>query len=205
MATKLRLVAALCALVTGVIVVWQTAPPAGVSRGDAVQLRYTAAPMSTPSTTIKSPVINFTNPRPFVPCEDIPINVLESLGLAFTPPEPEDGLRCHLDVGNYQMAVEPMVYKTYKEALPPDALETNINGHRAAQFWVMKPTNWNDRWWHSCMIVFQTSYGIIQQSLFFSQIYSTGHDDILAPDPPAIDCLAENLMRAQQLSPYYKF
>jgi hypothetical protein len=205
MITKMRLIAALCALVTAVIVGWQTAPPAGVVHGDAVALRYTAAPMETPSTTIKWPVIEFTNPRPFDPCEDIPIDVLKNLGLAFTPPEPQDGLRCQLDAGNYQMAIEPIVWRTYEQALPPDALETTINGHRAAQYWVMKPTDWNDRWWHSCMVTFKTSYGVIQQSLFFSQIYSTGVNDNLAPVPPSIDCLAENFMRAQQLSPHYKF
>jgi hypothetical protein len=45
------------------------------------------------------------------------------------------------------------------------------------------------------MVTFKTSYGVIQQSLFYSPIYS--------PDGP--DCMQENLMRAQQLSPYYKF
>jgi hypothetical protein len=194
MATKVRLIAALCALVTAVIVVLQSAPPAGV-RGDGVQLRYTAAPMSEPSTTIKWPVIDFTNPRPFAPCEDIPIDVIQRLGLAFTPPEPEDALRCHYDAANYQMAIEPIVWRTYEQTLPPDALETTINGHRAAQYWVMKPTNWNDRWWYSCMVAFKTSYGVIQQSLFFSPIYSN----------PDVDCLAENFMRAQQLSPFYVF
>jgi hypothetical protein len=194
MATKLRLVAALCAVVTAVIVVFQGAPPAGVTRGDAVQLRYTAAPMSEPSTTIKWPVINITD-RPFDPCEDIPIDVIESLGLAFTPPEHEEDLRCHYDSANYQMAIEAIVFRTYEKSLPPDALETTINGHRAAQFWVMKPTDWNDRWWFSCMVVFKTSYGLIQQSLFYSPIYSN----------PDVDCIAENFMRAQQLAPHYKF
>jgi len=204
MATKLRLIAALSALVTAVIVGFQTAPPAGVTRPGAVQLRSTALPLDQgPSTTIKSPVIEFTNPRPFDPCEDIPIGVYKNLGLAFTPPEPQDGLRCQLDAGNYQMAIEPIVWRSYEQSLGPDALETTINGHRAAQFWVMKPTDWNSRWWWSCMMVFKTSYGVIQQSLFFSQIYSTGFNDILAPTPPSIDCLAENFTRAQQLAPHY--
>jgi hypothetical protein len=206
MATKVRLIAALCALVTAVIVVVQTSPGLAGTRGDAVQLRYTAAPMSSePSTTIKWPVIDFTDPSPFDPCTEIPIDVIRKLGLGFTPPEPEDGLRCHYDAGNYQMAIEPIIWRTYAESLPADALETTIDGHRAAQYWVMKPTNWNDRWWHSCMITFKTSYGVIQQSMFFSQIYSTGADDNLAPTPPSIDCLAENFMRAQQLAPFYKF
>ena len=36
----------------------------------------------------------------------------------------------------------------------------------------MKPTDWNNRWWFSCMIAFKTSYGVLQQSLFFSPIHS---------------------------------
>jgi hypothetical protein len=59
----------------------------------------------------------------------------------------------------------------------------------------MKPTDWNNRWWVSCMVTFKTSYGVIQQSLFYSVIYSN----------PNVDCLAENTIRAQQLAPYYKF
>ncbi len=55
--------------------------------------------------------------------------------------------------------------------MPPDAVELDINGHRAAQYWIMKPTDWNDRWWITCMIAFKTSYGVIQQSLFYSPIY----------------------------------
>ena len=192
MATKVRLFAALCALVTAVIVVWHTAPARFVG-AHAVQLRSTAAPMSDVSTTIKSPVIDITNPRPFDPCEDIPINVIRGFGLGFTPPEHEDGLRCHYDAANYQMAIEPIVWRTYEKTLPTDAVETTIDGHRAAWYWVMKPTDWNNRWWFSCMITFKTSYGVIQQSLFFSPIYSN----------PDVDCPAENMMRAQQLAPYY--
>jgi hypothetical protein len=57
----------------------------------------------------------------------------------------------------------------------------------------MKPTDWNNRWWFSCMVAFKTSYGVIQQSLFFSKIYSS----------PNVYCPVENMMRAQQLAPYY--
>jgi hypothetical protein len=201
MATKVRLLAALCALVTAVVLGVQGAPAVQIGSPAGVQLRSTAlpldtpAPLDTPTTTIKWPVIQFTNPRPFDPCQDIPVDVFHRLGLDFTPPEPEDGLRCHVDAGNYQMAIEPVIWRTYEQTLPSDALETTINGHRAAQYWVMKPTDWNDRWWHSCMITFKTSYGVIQQSMFFSQVYSD----------PLVDCLAENFMRAQQLSPYYIF
>jgi hypothetical protein len=192
MATKVRLLAVLSALVTAVIMVWHTSPVALI-RPDDVQLRATMAPMTDVQTSIKYPVVATTNPRPFDPCQDIPISVVQGLGLAFTPPEHEEGLRCHYDAANYQMAIEPIVWRTYEASLPADALETTINGHRAAWFWVMKPTDWNNRWWFSCMIVFKTSYGIIQQSLFYSPIYSN----------PDVDCPVENMTRAQQLSPYY--
>ena len=194
MATRLRLFAVLCALVTAVVTVSQSSPASlTVMRG--VQLRSTAAPIDDPSTTIKSPVIALTDQHPFDPCTDIPIDVIRGLGLAFTPPEPEDGLRCHYDAANYQMAIEPIIWRTYEQSLSSDAIETTIDGHRAAWFWVMKPTDWDNRWWFSCMVMFKTTYGVIQQSLFFSAIYSN----------PNVDCPAENMMRAQQLAPYYKF
>jgi hypothetical protein len=62
--------------------------------------------LSDVSTTIKWPVIETVNPRRFDPCEDIPLDVIQRIGLAYTPPSHEDGLRCHYDAGNYQMAVE---------------------------------------------------------------------------------------------------
>jgi hypothetical protein len=194
MAAKLRVLSALCALVAAVIVVWQT-NPAGPAAAGSVELRSTAAPLSDVATTIKWPVIETVNPRPFNPCEDIPLDVIQRIGLAFTPPSPEDGLRCHYDAGNYQMAVEAFVWRTYEQTLPPDAVELDINGHRAAQYWVMKPTDWNDRWWVTCMVTFKTSYGVIQQSLFYSPITS-------AENP---DCLQTNLQRARELSPFYIF
>ena len=85
--------------------------------------------------------------------------MIQRIGLAFTPPEPEDSLRCHYDAGNYQMAVEAFVWRTYEESLPADAIELDIAGHRAAQYWVMKPTDWNNRWWITCAIAFKTDYG----------------------------------------------
>ncbi len=194
MATRLRLFGVLCALIAAVAVVWQSSPT-GLSVARGVQLRSTAAPMDEPSTTIKSPVIAFTNPSPFDPCQDIPLDVIRGLGLAFTPPEHQDGLRCHYDAANYQMAIEPIIWRTYEQSLSSDAVETTIDGHRAAWVWVMKPTDWNNKWWFSCMVTFKTSYGVIQQSLFFSPVYSD----------PDVDCPQENLMRAQQLAPYYKF
>src|SRR5262249_35690039 len=169
--TRCRLIAGLCALVTAVVVVWQSSPTS-LSGTRSVQLQSTAAPVDEPSTTIKSPVIALTNPNPFDPCTDIPIDVIRGLGLACTPPEPEAGLRCHYAAANYQMTIEPIIWRTYEQSLSSDAVETTINGHRAAWFWVMKPTDWNNRWWFSCMVMFKTSYGVIQQSLFFSSIYS---------------------------------
>ena len=65
-----------------------------------------------------------TDPRPFDPCEDIPFDVVQRMGLAFTPPEHEDGLRCHYDAGNYQLAVEAFIWRTYAQTLPADAVET---------------------------------------------------------------------------------
>ncbi|ULN37627.1 DUF3558 domain-containing protein [Mycolicibacterium smegmatis] len=194
MAARVRLLSALCALVAAVILVWQTDPVAGTGSA-APRLDATDLPMTNVSTTIKWPVIETTDPKPFDPCNDIPIDAIERIGLAWTPPMPEDGLRCHYDAGNYQMAVEAFVWRTYEQTIPADALELDIDGHRAAQYWVMKPTDWNDRWWTTCMIAFDTSYGVIQQSLFYSPIHS--------PDKP--DCLQTNLQRAHELVPYYKF
>ncbi|WP_102143441.1 DUF3558 family protein [Mycobacterium hubeiense] len=195
MAAKIRLLSALCALVAAVIVVWQTNPPAGMAN-EPVELRSTSlpiAPITEASTTIKYPVIETTDPDPFDPCRDIPLDVVQRIGLAYTPPTPEDGLRCHYDAGNYQMTVEAFVWRTYEETIPPDAVELDIAGHRAAQYWIMKPTDWNNRWWITCMVAFDTSYGVIQQSLFYSPIYSE-------PDP---DCMQVNLQRAHELAPHY--
>lgn len=194
MVAKLRLLSALSALVTAVVVVWQT-NPVGALGSRTVELRSTAAPLSDVSTTIKWPVVETVNPRPFDPCQDISLDVIQRIGLAFTPPTPEDSLRCHYDAGNYQMAVEAFVWRTYEATIPADALEMDINGHRAAQYWIMKPTDWNDRWWITCMIAFKTGYGVIQQSLFYSPIESA--------DNP--DCLQTNLQRAHELSPYYVY
>ncbi|OAN37456.1 DUF3558 family protein [Mycolicibacterium iranicum] len=192
MVAKLRLFSALCALVAAVVVVWQ-ANPVGPAPTGSVDLRSTFAPLPNATTTIKSPVIELTDPDPFDPCRDIPLDVVQRIGLAYTPPAPENSLRCKYDAGNYQMAVEAFVWRTYEQTLPPDAVELDINGHRAAQYWIMKPTDWNNRWWITCMVAFKTSYGVIQQSLFYSPIYSN-------PDP---DCIQTNLQRAHELSPFY--
>jgi hypothetical protein len=199
MLTKLRLFAALSAVVMAAIVVWQSAPPTGIggiSTG-GVQLRSTAAPMNTSDTptTMKSPIVATTDPHPFDPCDDIPFDVIARLGLSFTPPEHEEGLRCHYDAGNYQLAVEAIIWREYAQSLPADAIETTVNGHRAAQYWVLKPTYHNSFWYISCMVTFKTSYGVIQQSLYYSTIYSN----------PEVDCPSTNLQRANELSPYYVF
>jgi hypothetical protein len=199
MLTKLRLFAALSAVVMAAIVVWQSAPPTGIGGISAggVQLRSTAAPMNTSDapTTMKSPIVATTDPRPFDPCDDIPFDVIARLGLSFTPPEHEEGLRCHYDAGNYQLAVEAIIWREYAQSLPADAIETTVNGHRAAQYWVLKPTYHNSFWYISCMVTFKTSYGVIQQSLYYSTIYSN----------PEVDCPSTNLQRANELSPYYVF
>ncbi len=196
MLTRLRLIAAFCALLTAIVggTLGARGAPLAPTRDGTVQLRSTFLPMA-PETTMKSPIVATTDPRPFDACEDIPFDVLQRLGLTFTPPEHEEGLRCHLDAGNYQLAVEPIVWRTYAASLPPDAVETDIGGHRAAQYWVMKPTYHNSFWFQSCMVAFKTSYGLIQQALFYSTVYSN----------PEVDCMATNLQRANDLLPYYKF
>ncbi|MBS9534832.1 DUF3558 domain-containing protein [Mycobacterium sp. M1] len=190
MLTKLRLFTVLSAVVMAAVMVFQQTPSLTVG-SVGVQLRSTALPLApAPSSTVV-----LTNPRPFDACEDIPYDALAQLGLTYTPPKPVEGVRCELDAGNYQMAIETYIWRSYDESLPRDALETTINGHRAAQYWVMKPTEWNNRWWFSCMVAFKTSYGLIQQSLYYSPVYSN----------PDVDCPSENLKRAQQLSPLYKY
>ncbi len=194
MAARFRLLSAMCALVAAVIVVWQT-NPITVPDAGTVQLRSTSAPLSGASSTIKYPVIATVDPRPFDPCEDIPIDVINRLGLGFTPPEHEDGLRCHYDAGNYQMTVEAFVWRTYEQTLPADAVEMDIQGHRAAQYWIIKPSDRNNRFFFSCMIAFKTSYGVLQQALFYAPTYSA--DDV--------DCMQTNLQRANELAPYYVY
>jgi hypothetical protein len=193
MIAKVHLIAGVGALLIAVVMVWWSTPPTAPGNR-TVQLRSTAAPMSA-TTTMKSPIVAITDPRPFDPCEDIPFGVIQRLGLSFTPPEHEEGLRCHYDAGNYQLAVEAIIWRSYAQTLPSDAIETRINSHRAAQYWVMKPTYHNSFWYMSCMVTFETRYGVIQQSLFYSTVYSN----------PDVDCPSTNLQRAHDLSPYYIF
>ena len=93
------------------------------------------------------------------------------------------------------MAVEAFVWRTYEESLPADAVELDIDGHRAAQYWVMKPTDWNNRWWITCAIAFKTSYGA-------DSAVAVLLADLLRPTP---DCMQTNLQRAHELVPFYKF
>lgn len=191
MAAKLRLLSALGALFAAVMVVFATDPVSGSVAG-RVDLRSTFLPL-TGSTTIKYPVLDTVDPSPFDPCRDIPLDVVQRAGLAYTPPTPEDALRCRFDAGNYQMSVEAFVWRTFAETLPPDAVQLDIAGHRAAQYWIMKPTDWNNRWWITCALAFDTSYGVIQQVLFYSPVYSQ----------PDVDCMQTNLQKAQELAPHY--
>ena len=113
------------------------------------------------------------------------------------------------------MAVEPIVWRTYEQSLPADAVETTIDGHRAAQYWVLKPTYHNSYWYFSCMVAFKTSYGVIQQSLFYSTVYSSPEVDCPSDQPaagqragrrttssePAGAGCSHNLMRDDHLRP----
>ena len=187
MVAKLRVLAALCALVAAVIVVWQ-ANPAGPQQVRAIAI----IPMTNVTTSIKWPVIDIDRPRPVQPVPRHPARRGGSPRAWRSRRRlPRSGLRCKYDAGNYQMAVEAFVWRTYEESLPADAVELDIDGHRAAQYWIMKPTDWNNRWWITCVIAFETSYGVIQQTLFYSPIYSE-------PDP---DCMQTNLQRAHELVP----
>ena len=77
MVTRLRLFAALGALVTAAVVVWQSAPPASVGI-PKVQLRSAVAPMD-PPTTMKSPIVATTHPSRFDPCQDIPFGPVAAI------------------------------------------------------------------------------------------------------------------------------
>jgi hypothetical protein len=45
------------------------------------------------------------------------------------------------------------------------------------------------------MIASKTSYGVLQQSIFYSPTYSASD----------VDCLQTNIQRADELAPYYTF
>ena len=84
---------------------------------DPVELRSTSAPLPMATTTIKWPVVE-TSPIPIRSTRAATSRSTSPAASAsrFTPPEPQDGLRCHYDAGNYQMAVEAFVWRTYEEA-----------------------------------------------------------------------------------------
>ena len=60
-----------------------------------------------------------------LPAAQVVAFVVQRIGLAFTPPTPEDSLRCKYDAGNYQMAVEAFVWRTFEQTLPADAVSTS--------------------------------------------------------------------------------
>jgi hypothetical protein len=127
MAARLRVLSALCALVAAVIVVWQT-NPGGPAGSGSVELRSTAAPLSDVATTIKWPVIETVNPRPFDPCEDIPLDVIQRIGLAFTPPA-RDILRCHYDATTRWLS--SLRLANLRGHAAARCTQLDINGHRA--------------------------------------------------------------------------
>ena len=189
MVSKLRLLAAFGALFTAVMVTWQSAPPATVG-GSRVQLRSTAAPMD-PPTTMKSPIVATTDPSPFDPCRGHPVRRGPAAGPGLHPAESRGGAALPLRRRQLPAGGRADHLAKYDQSLPADAVETTINGHRAAQWWNLKPTYHNSYFYFSCMVAFKTSYGLIQQSLFYSTIYSS----------PEVDCPATNLQRANELSP----
>ena len=69
-------------------------------------------------------------PEPFRPLPGPSVRRHFSAGPVVHSPEHEEGLRCH--AGNYQLAVEPIIWRNYDQSLPADAIETTVNGHRAA-------------------------------------------------------------------------
>ncbi len=194
MATRIRLFAAFGALVTAVVLVMQSGPLT-VPAPDPVQLRSTFAPLPMATTTIKWPVIDLTDPDPFDPCRDIPFDVIQRSA----SPSPRPSRRTACAVTTTQATTRwPSRRSSGAPTRKPcrrDAIELDIDGHRAAQFWVMKPTDWNNRWWITCAIAFKTEYGVIQQSLFYAPTYAA--DDV--------DCMQTNLQRAHELAPYYKY
>ena len=146
MATRIRLFAAFGALVTAVILVLQSGPLSVPGPG-----RVPASTCALPGDdTIKWPVVE-PSTDPFDACRDIPLDVIR-IGLR-SPRPTEDG--CAATTRENQMAVE-LRLAHLRESLPPDAVELDIDGHRAAQYWVMKPTDWNNRWWITCTVAFKT-------------------------------------------------
>lgn len=112
MVAAVRLSVSLLALVAAAVFTIRTGPPTDAEH-TPVELRSTDAPPI-------SNVITTTNPKPFDPCNDIPLDVIAGLGLEASPPTPPmESWRCQYDAGNYQMAVEPIIWRTYAQSLPP--------------------------------------------------------------------------------------
>ncbi len=191
---RMRLLSAMCALVAAVIVVWQTNPITPGRR----RLRGAAVHVVAHQRGVQQhqvPVIETTDPRPFDPCEDIPIDVINGLGLGFTPAGARGRPALPLRRGQLSDGRRGVRVANLRADAARRRVEMDIAGHRAAQYWILKPSDRNNRFWFSCMIAFDTSYGVLQQSLFYAPVYSA--DDV--------DCMQTNLQRAQQLVPFYKF
>ena len=176
---KLRLLAAFGALVMAAVVVWQSAPPA-TSVEPKVELQIRAAPMD-PPTTMKSPIVATTDPSPLTPCRDIPLDVVQRLRPGLHPADARRGAALPFDAGNYQLAVEPIIWRKYDQSLPADAVETTINGHRAAQWWNSRRTYPQQLLLLLLHSSLKTSYRVVQRSLFYSTIYS--HPESIARRP----------------------
>ncbi len=144
------------------------------------------------STTIKWPVVDTVDPDPFDPCRDVPLDVVQRIGLAYTPPMPEDSLRCKYDAGNYQMAVEAFVWRTYEQTLPPR------RGRTRHQRPPRRPVLDHEADGLEQPLVDHLHGGLQDQlrsdpavAVLLPPIYSE-------PDP---DCMQTNLQRAHELSP----
>jgi hypothetical protein len=98
-------------------------------------------------------------------------------------------------VGWQRIPAAPTAVKSVELRSTAAPMETTIQGHRAAAYWVLKPTYHNSYWYFSCMVAFKTSYGVPQQALDYSTVYSN----------PEVDCPSTNLQRANDLASYYKF
>jgi hypothetical protein len=93
------------------------------------------------------------------------------------------------------MAVEAFVSRTTKKACPltPSNSTSTVTAQHSTGL-CSRPTG-TTRWWITRAVVFKTSYGVVQQSLFYSPIYAA--DDV--------DCMQTNLQRAHELAPFYKY
>ena len=148
-----------------------------------------------PPTTMKSPVAT-TDPSPFDPCQRHPVR---------RHPAARPGLhaagargRAALPLRRRQLPdgrrADRLAQPTSSRC-PPTRSRPTINGHRAAQFWVHEADLHNSYWYISCMVAFKTSYGVIQQSLYYSTVVLQPRRRLPVHQPAA----------RQRPAPYYKF